>query len=197
MTPLMNYLERLSRLMLNEGHADGLKPAQWEALRFLALANRFSRTAGGLGAYLGLTKGTVSQTLNALERKGLVARSTDGQDRRRVQLAVTPAGRALIDRDPLGELSDAIDHLPRPERDRLAASLETVLRAWLTQRGGRSFAQCLTCRHFRDRAPLGAPHYCALLNQPLRGADSLELCIEHEVPAAGQDRAGGRPTPVP
>ena len=185
MTAVMNYLERLSRLMLNEGHAAGLKPAQWEALRYLALANGFSRTAGGLGAYLGLTKGTVSQTLNALERKGLVARSADAQDRRRVQLAVTPAGRALIDHDPLSELSDVIDRLPGAERDRLAASLETVLRAWLAQRGGRSFAECRTCRHFRARDPLGAPHYCALLSQPLREADSAQFCIEHEAAAAG------------
>ena len=155
MTAVMNYLERLSRLMLNEGHAAGLKPAQWEALRYLALANGFSRTAGGLGAYLGLTKGTVSQTLNALERKGLVARS------------------------------DVIDRLPGAERDRLAASLETVLRAWLAQRGGRSFAECRTCHHFRARDPLGAPHYCALLSQPLREADSAQFCIEHEAAAAG------------
>ena len=37
-------LERLARVLQNEAHTGGLKPTQWEALRYLARANRFSRT---------------------------------------------------------------------------------------------------------------------------------------------------------
>ena len=61
-------LERLARLMRAREHEDGLNPAQWEALRFLSRANRFSNAPGALTRYLGATKGTVSQTLMALER---------------------------------------------------------------------------------------------------------------------------------
>ncbi|HIP78057.1 MAG TPA: MarR family transcriptional regulator, partial [Kiloniellaceae bacterium] len=55
-------LERLARVLQNEAHSEGLKPTQWEALRYLSRANRFSRTPSGVTAYLGMTKGTVSQT---------------------------------------------------------------------------------------------------------------------------------------
>ena len=63
----LELMERLSRLVGQTGHAHGMKPAQWDALRYLARANRFSRTPGALTAYLGATKGTVSQTVIALE----------------------------------------------------------------------------------------------------------------------------------
>jgi DNA-binding MarR family transcriptional regulator len=56
-------LERLSRVLLNDSASGGLNPTQWEALRFFALANRFSSTPSGLTAFLGVTKGTVSQTV--------------------------------------------------------------------------------------------------------------------------------------
>ena len=55
-------IERLGRLTTTEAHAEGLLPVQWEVLRYLDRANRYSRTAVALTAYLGITKGTVSQT---------------------------------------------------------------------------------------------------------------------------------------
>ena len=36
-----HLLERLARLVHNDAHVDGLKPTQWESLRYLARANRF------------------------------------------------------------------------------------------------------------------------------------------------------------
>ena len=68
-------LERLARVMRAREHEDGLNPAQREALRYLARANRFSNTPGALTRYLGATKGTISQTVMALERKGLIAKA--------------------------------------------------------------------------------------------------------------------------
>ena len=45
-------IERIGRLVSRESHAEGLQPVQWEALRYLAKANRFSRTAAAATAYL-------------------------------------------------------------------------------------------------------------------------------------------------
>src|SRR3546814_7076019 len=53
-------LDRLSRLTRELQFVDGLNPAQWEALRFLATANKYSRSPTALAEYLGATKGTVS-----------------------------------------------------------------------------------------------------------------------------------------
>lgn len=66
---ILILLERIGRVLQNDGHSEGLKPTQWEALRYFARANRFSRSPSALTAYLGMTKGTVSQTVGALEKR--------------------------------------------------------------------------------------------------------------------------------
>ncbi len=73
-----------------------LGPAQWEALRFVARANRllatFSRTPAALaGSISGSTRGTVSQVLIALEQKGHLTREPSERDRRSVVLELTSA----------------------------------------------------------------------------------------------------------
>src|SRR3546814_3015773 len=70
-------LDRLSRLTRELQFVDGLNPAQWEALRFLATANKYSRPPPALAEYLGATKGTVSQNLIAPESKGLRTASSE------------------------------------------------------------------------------------------------------------------------
>ena len=81
-------LERLARVMRAREHEDGLNPAQWEALRFLGRANRFSDSPGALTRYLGATKGTISQTLMALERKGYISKAARLGGRKSVRLAL-------------------------------------------------------------------------------------------------------------
>ena len=173
-------LERLARILQNEAHAGGLKPTQWEALRYLARANRFSRTPSALTAYLGMTKGTVSQTLGALERKGLVAKETDAADRRQVRIALTEAGGRLLETDPIDGLSQAASALPEADRAALSDSLQVLLSETLARRGGRPFGVCRNCRFFRPDDPDGAPHRCALLEAPLTAEDSDQICVEQE-----------------
>lgn len=173
-------LERLSRVLQNEGHAEGLKPTQWEALRYLGRANRFSRTPSGLTAYLGVTKGTVSQTLNALERKGLLAKRSEPADRRQLRLDLTAKGLRLLERDPVDAILRLSGRLPKQARRELARSLETLLVATLAERDGRPFGLCRSCRHFLANDPEGAPHRCALLEVALSAADSEQICVEQE-----------------
>ena len=68
-------LNRLSRIAHALQFSNGLNPAQWEALRYIGRANRYSASPTALADYVGSTKGTVSQTLIALEAKGYVSRS--------------------------------------------------------------------------------------------------------------------------
>lgn len=173
-------LERLARVLQNEAHSEGLKPTQWEALRYLGRANRFSRTPSGVTAYLGMTKGTVSQTLNALERKGLVAKRSDPQDRRQVALALTAKGRRLLARDPIDALLRGAVKLSAEQRQSLAQSLQQLLTETLRHRGGRPFGLCRTCRHFSAGDPAGSPHRCRLLEVPLTEEDGGLICAEQE-----------------
>ncbi len=104
---IAELVDRLGRVVRAGEHQGGLNPAQWEALRYLARCNRFSNTPGALARYLAATKGTVSQTLNALERKGLIERRPDPASGRVVRLLLTRAGRALAAKDPLIQLATA------------------------------------------------------------------------------------------
>lgn len=180
---IAELIERLGRLVRAQSHAADLNPAQWEALRYLARCNRFSNTAGALTAYLGVTKGTVSQTLNALERKRLIARKADPASRRVVRLTLTRAGRALLASDPLLQVAEAAAALAPDMRAHADAALSALLASLQRRNGLRPFGACRTCRHFRRDAAGKGAHFCALISQPLSEEDSDRLCSEHTLAA--------------
>jgi DNA-binding MarR family transcriptional regulator len=179
---LIDLLERAGRLIQGALHSGGLPPAQWHVLRYLARANRFSRTPTAIGLYLDATKGTVSQTIIALERKGLVSKERN-PDRRSVCLQLTARGRELLARHPLSEAVEALEALPPQARDALRNGLAAFLMALLARRSARPFGQCATCRFFEHGgAPSarGGPHRCKLLDTPLSADDAAQICVEQE-----------------
>lgn len=74
----------------------GIKPTHLSALRYLASCNRYSNTPLAVTEYLGLTKGTVSQSLNRLETYGFIVKSQDQRDKRSVHLELTVSARTLL-----------------------------------------------------------------------------------------------------
>jgi DNA-binding MarR family transcriptional regulator len=76
----------------------GLTHAQWMPLYKLHLGQ--GRTVAELAALCLMDAGAMTRTLDRLERKGLVRRSRSERDRRVVDLALTPQGRAAAARIP-------------------------------------------------------------------------------------------------
>jgi DNA-binding MarR family transcriptional regulator len=77
----------------------------------------------------GVSGPAVSQLLSALEDAGLVERELGTEDRRRLTLTLSRAGkRALARADALltGQLGALLEDLPRPEADALARALPRV-----------------------------------------------------------------------
>ena len=174
-------LERLARLLRAREHEDGLNPAQREALRYLARANRFSNTPGALTRYLGATKGTISQTVMALERKGFITKA-ERNARKAVHLTLTDKGRDVLARDPWSDLAAAVEELGGKTRRRMQRGLEELLEGELKRSGLASFGQCSTCRFFREKGRDGdakGPHLCMLFEDALSNDDSVRICIEH------------------
>ncbi len=174
-------LERLARLMRAREHADHLNPAQWEALRFLNRANRFSNTPAALTRYLGATKGTVSQTLMALERKGCVSKSARAGGRKSIEL--TEKGREALSRDPWADLATRADELGGKTRRRMQRGLDELLTRELTRAGLASFGVCASCRFFRERGrteDAKGPHLCMMFEDALSREDAERICIAHE-----------------
>ncbi|MFO1183158.1 MAG: MarR family transcriptional regulator [Bauldia sp.] len=175
-------IDRLERLTRGRESGGGLNPAQWEALRFLSHANRFSRTPAALADYLGSTRGTISQTLIALEEKGYIARAASPRDRRSVDLRLTEQGAAALAEDPLTALAVDLSTSAGTEIGRLRAILGEALARTVERSGGRAFGVCTSCRHFRpgEGPSEEAPHRCALVGEPLSAYDAEAICAIQE-----------------
>ncbi len=174
---------RVGRVARGLQFVDGLSPALWESLRYVARANRYSRCPSALAAFLGATKGTVSQTLIALEGKGYMRRERSNPDRRGVRLELTAAGEALLERDPLLHLDAAAAALPRAARKALVDGLVSVLRGVQRQVGAAAFGMCEECCMFcvdGASAEKGGPHRCGLTGEPLDDNDRRLICVTFE-----------------
>ena len=169
-----NLVNRLGRASHALQFASGLNPAQWDALRYLARANRYSRTPTALAEFLGTTKGTASQTLRALETKGFVSRSPRGRDRRVVDLEITGAGRELLKKDPIRRVEAAASTLSADASAAIASGLEALMARLQADCGSKPFGICATCGHFQ---PDGVAFRCGLNGDALDEADTGTLCV--------------------
>jgi DNA-binding MarR family transcriptional regulator len=74
---------------------------------------------------------SVSVVVRRLVERGLVSRTSSSSDRRRIEIAVTPAGRALLEDAPTTiqtQLMTALRRLSRDDQNALAGLLERWLR---------------------------------------------------------------------
>ena len=182
-----DLLDRLGRTLRRLEFDGGLNPAHWEALRYLARANHRSRTPGGLAAYLGTTRGTVSQTLNCLESKGLVRKVRCENDRRVTFLELTDDGVTRLADDPLrtveavaGELGDGVEGA-------LLDGLNRLLRQLNKDEACGDFGVCEKCGYLREEraeaSGTGDAFKCGLTGDPLADGDTDRICINFKCPS--------------
>ncbi|WP_448207107.1 MarR family transcriptional regulator [Azospirillum sp. sgz302134] len=134
-------MAQVLRTTANLAFTEGLNPAQWAALRYFAQANASARSVVAFARHHGTTKGTASQTISALLKKGLLERHRSERDRRSVSLILTERGHGILANDPLNELAAAIASLSDQQHGALADGLDQVLRTLLLRRAQRSAGQ--------------------------------------------------------
>lgn len=178
------FVNRLGRATHCLQFEQGLNPAQWESLRYLARANRYSRSPTAIAEFMGTTKGTVSQTLRALEAKGYVRRSRDCSDGRAICLELTDSGRAVLKHDPIKRLELAVAALPAETSAAMLHGLRALMGKLQDGCGGRPFGQCGECGHLREGedAHEGRPQ-CGLNGDPLNDADKGQICVNYRATA--------------
>ena len=182
-----DIIERLGNLLRADVraacHAQGVRPVQFEALNYLSQCNRYSDTPQAVAEYLGLTKGTVSQTLKILEEKGLLLKRDDKNDKRDVHLKPTARGRRLIAQVvPSKSVATGMARLPVSEQHGMAQVLQQVLRTIQQANGLKTFAPCHTCRFNQQRE---GGYFCELTQEPLVEDELSQLCREHQYPGTG------------
>jgi MarR family transcriptional regulator, negative regulator of the multidrug operon emrRAB len=185
---LLELVERLGNLMRAEarrvGSDEQLQPVHVEALTYLARANRYSNTPQALAEYLGITKGTASQSLLLLDRRGLIERYQDDLDRRVVRLRLSQAGEQfLYDNQPQMSWQHATRNIS-PNRIRNAVSaLRETLSTFQEDNEGRPFGSCPSCQHFER---LSARAYrCGLMGDRVSGPESRKICWLYELKGTG------------
>jgi DNA-binding MarR family transcriptional regulator len=180
---IADLLDRLSILQRSRERSQSLEPTEWDALRFLGMANRYSRQPDAVVRYLGIAEGLVSKALTVLEGKRLIRPTAAAEDWRRIKFELTATGRAILAEDPLRDLRDAMSSLDRASQSALEHSLTELLADLQRRNDRRSFGVCQTCRFFRRRGAEGepgGPHRCGLTQEALSDADGKLVCAEHE-----------------
>ena len=180
---LLDRLDHLHRSYQRDfAYAVGLNLRQLEALLFLANCNKYSDTPLAMSEYLGLTKGTVSQTIISLESKKLLRKKGDQNDGRIVHLQLTAKGQKLVK-----ECTESSDRAKAfsgsADLETIEESLTELLREIQHANGHRTFGACHTCKFFREKG-LGLHHQCGLTLEPLYTKESLQICREHTEPVA-------------
>jgi DNA-binding MarR family transcriptional regulator len=174
-TEIRALLDRVLRISAAEDWTEDISPSQRAVLSYLSRANRFSRAPSQVTDYLGATRGTVSQTLKTLARKGLVSERRSEIDKRSISYEISANGLTALKRRTT--IDSALGQLADKSAKALTESLHEVMRHILKARDGRSFGICETCRyHRKDNG--GA--YCALLDEKLSAREFIEICHEHE-----------------
>ena len=175
-------IEQLGRATCGDSFTHRLNPAQWTALRYFGRANRFSRTVGAFALYHGTTRGTASQTVKALVRKGHLERRPVDGDRRTFRLEPTEKARGLLSDDPLSDLVAVAGAVSAEQRSALAEGLEAMLARVLAKRRRPRFGVCALCQHLRIYGrchdPRG-PHECGLLREPLSDEETADICVNY------------------
>ncbi len=178
---IAELLVQIGRTARAEDSGSDLTAAQWTCLRFFARANRPSRTPSAFASFHATTRGTASQIVKALEEKGLILRHRSDTDGRSVFFELTAAGRAMLARDPLSDLTAALAALDPGTHSGLLDTLSQLTEALARLRSAPSFGTCSDCTHF---AALGGAGYCACMAAELAEDEIGKLCQSFRAQAA-------------
>jgi len=180
---VFKLIERMAALIRSEERKKctelGLQPVHLQILDYLSRCNRYSDTPAALTNYLGMTRGTVSQTLLLLVKKGFIKKTTDASDRRMVHLSLLAEGVAILKQARTSELfHQAASLLKEQDFVNNEEMFMKALTALQKANKSQSFGQCKTCQYFTVTS-VGLS--CGLTKEPLSQEDSEKICQEHSV----------------
>lgn len=115
-----DVIAHIGRRLQNLSYAEGLNPAQWSLLRFLARSNPSARTSTAFARFNLTAKNAAAQTVEALLRKKLVRKGSHPHDQRAKLLELTASGARMLQGDPMNDFVAALERLPEEDLHHLA-----------------------------------------------------------------------------
>ncbi|WP_248304960.1 MarR family transcriptional regulator [Devosia sp. FKR38] len=184
---IQSGLERVATAMRADDWASAraadVNPAQ------LAVLSALDGRATGLAVreiagQLGVSQPSATESISALERKGLVHRQRDAADARSVRVLSTPAGAAALAAAQAARSvgGQAVGALAPAQQQDLLVALVAMIRQ-LQDSGALPIQRmCVSCRHFRPNAHADAhrPHHCTFVDAAFGTQDLRMDCHEHE-----------------
>lgn len=180
---VFDLIERMAALIRSEERKRctelGLQLVHLQVLDYLSRCNRYSDTPAALTNYLGMTRGTVSQTLLLLEKKGYIKKTTDATDRRVVHISLLPEGENIVKEARQSELFKQAALIFK-ENNFVNHEIIFIKALMALQKANRSqsFGLCKTCQHFTK---METGFQCGLTRQSLSHSDSEKICQEHSI----------------
>jgi DNA-binding MarR family transcriptional regulator len=117
-----------------------LTPQGWAVLQHLAMSGPLTVTEAA--RHMGRAQSVMSEMIDHLQSKGLLARMRDARDGRRVLVWLTDAGRSQLasEREVLSveHLERAFAEIPAQDREQLLRSLQMLLESSATKPKRRS-----------------------------------------------------------
>jgi DNA-binding MarR family transcriptional regulator len=185
---LRDGLDRVGAMLRSERWsataALGLNPTQANVLAFLVGRNPEVVSVKKIAAQLGVSQPTATDSIAALERKGLVHKSVAAHDARSVGVHITSQGRKILKAIGMSASAteEALAALGASEKTDLLLLLIKLIRNLQVNGSIPVHRMCVTCKHFRPNIYSDAlnPHHCAFVNAAF-GDQHLRLdCNDHE-----------------
>lgn len=179
---LLDLVERLGNIIRADlrrvAGIYGLQVMHLQALVFIQRANRYSNTPQSLADFLHLTKGTVSQSLLLLDRRGLIERYEDEIDRRVVRLRLSAVGEQILQESQLGTQWQSATREISANRIRNGVSVlrETLFMLQLDN-GNKTFGVCQSCSYLQRESQ--RVFRCGLMGDRISGPETRLICRQH------------------
>ncbi|MEC5161172.1 DNA-binding MarR family transcriptional regulator [Janthinobacterium sp. CG_23.3] len=171
--------------------AENLNPAQAEILQLLNGRTQGVRLSW-LAAQLSVSAASASDSVAALEKKGLVRKARAEDDGRASALWLTEQGKGLVERmtTAVSFADDAAAALDAEVQGQLLVGLFKLIAQLQKSERFPALRACLSCRYFEPNVYPGAPapHHCALVKAPLPIAFLRIDCAEHLPTDAAAER---------
>lgn len=158
-----------------------LQMVHFQVLEYLSICNKYSDTPAAIANYLGMTRGTVSQTLIILENKEFVQKTRDQLDKRVYHIQLLSKGlNSLKTATPTALFNKAEKILRNDLSATEDIAAESIFIEALTSlqkaNNSHSFGLCKTCKNFSKKPKA---FFCELTQENLNLNDSEKICLEH------------------
>lgn len=179
---VFDIIERMAALIRSEEHRRctelKVQMVHFQVLDYLSNCNKYSDTPAAIANYLGMTRGTVSQSLIILEKRKLIEKNQDNSDKRVFHIKLLPKGLNILKKaKPTNLYKKAVTTF---EKNSLITDGEEVfldaLNALQKANNSFSFGECKTCKNFTRKS---TGFFCELTQENLSKRDSEKICQEH------------------